>query len=1164
MQVVGLKAEPDPRGGSIVLTWTNPSDTALAGIKILRREFTLPEIPGDYGSSFEIHDDPAAQPGISGTFTDTGAPRSSLRGETVYYYAVVARDSSAAQFPSFVSAMATSPFQSGSYLYENLPGIYRTYDTALPAPGAVADPADERKGQLLRFIEMFGLQFDQLRSFTDGMRNFFDARRVDGNLLPLLAQWIGWQPDFTLSFAKQRNEVAYAPSFYRTAGVPANLRAMVNRVSTWDTQIKEFAHNIFRTSEPEQLALYATKRKGGVWQPEELVTQDVGHEGRPAVLLTADGPQVFFHTRQDVRAGEVSPCPRWQILYKSFGQDGWQPAHPVTSGDTVNRHPAVVQRADGSVWLFWAAYESRAARLTPGLKLQILSTGRAATRARIQGTLSGPFSLADGDPLKLVITSNGLSFTRTVTVRTEDFGDITQVTAEELAAVLNRELPFIDARLTTENFLVIESQLAGSTVSLQVLPSTVAAKLGIAAPFISSGGDALSAQMVGSLGEPFALSPGDQLTILRNGDVARTVTFQASDFLNIGTAKAQEVAMAINSVMPGAATAAGARIMLHSNGSGEPALLSVNVSESSAAPKLGFGVVPPALPAANTQPFSLSAGEQLLLRGNANVTGTVVFQPADFLDLGNARASEVVAVINNVLPGAASTQSGLVSLSPFAVFDPFLSSAAAKLGLGTSPSRRSPADAEPFALSPGDQLVISGKADFARTVTFTASEFANIAAATAAEVAVVLNSEAPGLASAPAGQVLLTPLVGVDATAGGAAINLGLGTPDESEPTVFEDAAKNLWLFWSSRRSGDWKIWFSRFDGTSWGAPRQLTSGSLPDREPAALFDAASGRIWVFWSRKKPNGLWNIFFRTTTKLDFSTLADADWAEVELTPVPADPPGSYNNREPVPVQLAADALELYFSSDRSNGWNTWSKPVSSVGQGSDAQVTSGQFTRRSPAPLVTGANEVTIWFRSNKTQIYSSSLYPSAQTVDARYSGSTTADTRNPARLSLRRNIRDIQRYTYHAPPQDSQLTPTERQVLEEKRLYSRDTVGVYLVPDTNDEQLILRNQALIAESLPKFLPIQVRVVFLIDQAFSELVYDYAGSGASAPLIGEQLTDVVLSEAFAAIADSHADRANFKFVRTLGPGVASGGLPDLSVHPPDLSFRMPITGVGEGA
>lgn len=1164
MQISALTAEPDPRGGKILLSWTNPPDATLAGIKILRRETTLPVIPDDFGSSFEIQDNPAPVAGAPVNFVDTGAPGSSLRAETVYYYAVVARDSSANQFPAFVSAMATSPYQSGAYLYKNLPGIYRTFDTTLPAPGSVPDPADQSKGQLLRFIEMFGQQFDLIRSFTAGMRTFFDAQQIDGNLLPLMAQSIGWQSDFTLPFSKQRNEISYAPHFYRTLGVPANLRAMVNRVTTWDAHIKEFAHNIFRSSEPEQLTLYLIKRVGKEWQPEELVTLDVGHEGRPAVRLSADGPQIFYHAREIMPSGGLNARPYWQIWYKGKGQDGWLPAHPLTSGNAVNRHPAVVQRADGSVWLFWARYDSSAGRETPGLRLQVLATGREALRARIAGALAGPFALVDGDQLQIVITTGASIFPRTVIARKEDFANIAQATPQEVAALLNRELPFVDVSLTVEGFLALESHTAGSAFSLQVLPSALATKLGIATPAAAAGADASFAQLTSSLTAPFALTSGDQLTILRNSDVARTITFDSTMFLNIGAAQASEVVAAINGVAPGAATAAGGNIVLLSNGAGEPALVSVDVSASSAAGKLGFGNALPPLPPPNSQPFSLTPGDQLLFRGNADFSNTVVFQQSAFLDIAHARASEVVAAVNAVIPGAMLAVTGQIFLSPFAVVDVSLSSAATKLGFGVATADNVQPLVEPFFLSPGDQLVLSGSSDFTQPLTFASSQFANIAAATAAEVAAAINGVAPGLATAPASQIILSPLVGVDSTVGNASTALGLGTPDESEPTVFEDSGHNLWLFWSSRRSGGWKIWFSRFDGTAWGAPKQLTSGPMPDREPAALIDAASARIWVFWSRKKSNGLWNIFFRNTTNLDFTTLVDGDWIETEMTPVPADPPGSYDNREPMPVLLAGDSLELYFSSNRSNGWNTWSKPLSSAAQGADAQVTSGQFTRRSPCPLVTGAGEVTVWFRSNETQIYTSKLYPSAQTIDARYSGSMTADTRNPARLSLRRNIQDIQHYTYHASSQDPKLTHAQFDAIEEQRLYSRDTVGIFLVPDTADEELIVRNQALIEQSLSPFLPIQVRVVFLVDQVFSELVYDYASSGAAAPLIGEQMTDVILSEVLNPIADNFGDTANFKFVRTVATGIVSGGMPDLTIHPPDLSFRMPITGVGEGA
>jgi hypothetical protein len=321
--------------------------------------------------------------------------------------------------------------------------------------------------------------------------------------------------------------------------------------------------------------------------------------------------------------------------------------------------------------------------------------------------------------------------------------------------------------------------------------------------------------------------------------------------------------------------------------------------------------------------------------------------------------------------------------------------------------------------------------------------------------------------------------------------------------------------------------------------------------------DGASGRIWVFWSRKKANGFWTIFSRHTTKLDFNTLTDPDWTEVELQPVPA----GFDNREPMPLIAGADSLELYYSSNRSNGWNTYFKPVSSAAQGSEAQITAGQFTQRAPSPLRTGTNEVSLFLRSNLTQIYSSRLYPSARTVDARYSGGVTADTRNPARLSLRENVQDLQHYTYHTPLRDSSLTADQLEALEEKRLYSQDTVVVYLVPDTNDSELIDRSAKLFAQTLKKFLPIQVRVVIRTEQVFREAIYGYDVPG-EAPVIDERMIDTIANDALAPITESYTDTGGFHFIRTWIGSSNTGVMPDLSVHPPDLSFRLPIAGLGE--
>ena len=79
--------------------------------------------------------------------------------------AVVSYDGAANNYPAFLSALSTTPYQTGGYLYQRLPGVYQSYDTALPPPSPALDPADLSKGQLQRFLEMFGLEFDLLRSY---------------------------------------------------------------------------------------------------------------------------------------------------------------------------------------------------------------------------------------------------------------------------------------------------------------------------------------------------------------------------------------------------------------------------------------------------------------------------------------------------------------------------------------------------------------------------------------------------------------------------------------------------------------------------------------------------------------------------------------------------------------------------------------------------------------------------------------------------------------------------------------------------------------------------------------------------------------------------------------------------------------------------------------
>jgi hypothetical protein len=57
--VSNFKAEPNPRGGRIDLSWINPIGTTFGGVKILRRETAFPGT-GDPGEDKEIADLPVA------------------------------------------------------------------------------------------------------------------------------------------------------------------------------------------------------------------------------------------------------------------------------------------------------------------------------------------------------------------------------------------------------------------------------------------------------------------------------------------------------------------------------------------------------------------------------------------------------------------------------------------------------------------------------------------------------------------------------------------------------------------------------------------------------------------------------------------------------------------------------------------------------------------------------------------------------------------------------------------------------------------------------------------------------------------------------------------------------------------------------------------------
>lgn len=342
MRLPNITARPHPDGNRIDLSWAypdpeEPDRTPLHPTVRIRRSPRSHPIGLDDGVEVAV-----AAPGSA---TDNG-----LRGETVYYYTLFTQETDAPEFSTDpnnrVCAMATSAYGFADRLYALLPAIYRRYDAAPPVPGSL-DAENLAHGVLRRFLDLPGTQLDQLYSLCRAALNLHDLDRVDGQLLPLLAQWIGWRTDYGLPIDKQRQEIRLAPQIYQHIGTLAAIEATARRITGLDTRTQEFVHNVARTNEPPRLNLWSVERADVIpeWATPALVSVNFAYGGRVAHVRDDDGADLFFyHTRR---------FHGWDIWSKKRRADGtWADSRPEVDRAGADKHPAAA-RARGKLWLFW-------------------------------------------------------------------------------------------------------------------------------------------------------------------------------------------------------------------------------------------------------------------------------------------------------------------------------------------------------------------------------------------------------------------------------------------------------------------------------------------------------------------------------------------------------------------------------------------------------------------------------------------------------------------------------------------------------------------------------------------------------------------------------------------------------------------------------------------
>ncbi len=249
-------------------------------------------------------------------------------------------------------ARATRGFGFPGRLYGLLPALHQHHD----------EPTQKLRGQgqLRRFLEVFGVGLDHVRSEVESLETRHDLHTVKGDALPALGEWVGWAVDRTTSLHHQRTEVRLAPKVYRTVGSLPNLTALVSRATGWRCEAKEFVHNLFLTNAPQALPLRELRERVQVddgFQETTSWTRSHWFDGRPSAVVDDSGRSwLFWHSN---RRG------RWEIFHRV--QDGSDegsdlPLEEVPEGRPAPTHSDLapstlwVDGDDGEeIWLVWAS-----------------------------------------------------------------------------------------------------------------------------------------------------------------------------------------------------------------------------------------------------------------------------------------------------------------------------------------------------------------------------------------------------------------------------------------------------------------------------------------------------------------------------------------------------------------------------------------------------------------------------------------------------------------------------------------------------------------------------------------------------------------------------------------------------------------------------------------
>lgn len=308
----------------------------------------------------------------------------------------------------------------------------------------------------------------------------------------------------------------------------------------------------------------------------------------------------------------------------------------------------------------------------------------------------------------------------------------------------------------------------------------------------------------------------------------------------------------------------------------------------------------------------------------------------------------------------------------------------------------------------------------------------------------------------------------------------------ERQRPVVARAANTIYLFFQEKIENAWRWRYAIYSPDAAPSARLHAQSDLPaftrniNDDLAAIYTESENHIRFVWTtvaggRKRlatssatPGANGFLSFADDQPLFDDELANAPDAQ------------RVDQCDPALLRHPNGDIEVFFASNRNQNWSVFSRNLSSASHA--VEVSGLAFQQRRPLAFYEGET-VVLLYRGDDPVEYHSRRYPATISLDARYSGSITADPRDQFRSSQRNAFGDYQRYSLGFASGGLQ--------------YSFEAIGIYLTPASGESDLVARNQKLIAEALRAFLPINVRPFLIIENPpTEEFVYGYAAPDRS--------------------------------------------------------------------